>query len=427
MTGRTVTRALAVLAALAAVGGPPGAVPVAAAAEVPVYRPAEDATAIRGSSSTANAPQLAPGLHRDTLGRGETKYYAVTLDGTSHAYFSAVAAPKPGTTVEDYRDKLTIRLQDSGGNSCGLDASPSFHGGDTAYPIADYASRRIGSDRTYCQHGGAYYLVVSRTGTATSGPERWPVELSHLTEPALKGTAPPQPPKATGPTVTPAPPTTGTRRAAHGGTGFNDAGAVGDGLWKDTIRAGETRFYRVPVDWGQRLNLSAELPNSASGKEGFLSHAFGLSVHNPARGAVKDDNFVAYQGKPAAATLFTAPVAYGNRLAPTREVSAMRFAGWYYLEVTLHPDAAQYFPRGADLTLRVDVRGRATAGPGYVRPAPEFTVTPEDQESADTGRAARQEVHNGALRTAGYAGIATGAALLAGLGLWTVLARRAHR
>ncbi|MEE4420748.1 hypothetical protein [Streptomyces bugieae] len=417
-------RAAAALTALAAVAVLPGAVGVASAATVPGYRTADDATAVKGSPSRADAPELKPGLHTDTLRRGQQKYYAVTLDATTNAYFSVVAAPRPGTKVEDYKDQFTVSVQDSSGQPCGTDATPSFHGGGMAYPIADYATRRIGSDRTQCQKAGPYFVVLTREGSVTSGPDAWPVELDYLEEPPIKGSTPPRPQPGTWSTATPPARTAPTKRRAKGGTGFNDAGPVATGVWKDHIEPGETRFYRVPVDWGQQLNLSAELPNSTTGTSRFLANALGLSVYNPARGAVGNDSFVAYDNG-AAAKKFTAPVDYGNRFNPTDAVSAMRFAGWYYLEVSLNPNTAPYFAKGADLTLRVDVRQKPKPGPEYASPTQDFSVTPDDREAARNGRSAQEDsARSGTLMTVAYAGIGTGVVLLTGLGAWTLVARR---
>ncbi|MFE2227044.1 hypothetical protein [Streptomyces kronopolitis] len=440
VTARRTHRGIAVLATLGAVAVLPGAVGVASADAIPGYRIADSATRVGGSASNSDAPRLSPGLHTDRIKRGEKKYYSVNLDDRTNAYFSAVAAPRPGTKVRDYGDKLTINVQDSSGHTCDTGASPFFRGGGMAYPIADYATRRIGPDRTACQKAGPYYLVLSRQGSAASGSDIWPIELDYLEEPPLKGSTPARPGQGTWSTATPAPRTDPTERAARGGTGFNDAGSVTSGVWTDRIRPGETRFYRVPVDWGQRLNLSAELPNaggsttgSPNGRalgrtSGFVASGLGLGVYNPARGAVGGATFVPYRGEPAAAKEFTAPVDYGNRFNPVNAVSAMRFAGWYYIAVSLHPDAARYFPKGTDLTLRVDVRLHAKDGPDYDRPAGTFSVTPEDRDTARKGQSpqqAREAEKSGVLMTVAYAGIGTGVVLLAGLGTWTLVARRA--
>ncbi|POX40993.1 hypothetical protein C3486_11445 [Streptomyces sp. Ru73] len=425
MTRRTIRRGLAGPLAFGVLALFPGA---AGAATPPTYAPAPDAEEVKGTSSTFDAPKIAPGLYTDSLERGEEKRYQLTLDGRTTAYVSAVAAPPPGTEVEDYTDGLTVSVQDSSGTTCGSDGDVRYRGGRTAYPLAAYAARRIGNDLSECQHAGPYYVVVKRSGQATAASDRWPVELRYMTEPALKGPAPGEPGEGSWSSATPAAPTGGAKKSVRGGTGFNDAASVGKGQWTDRILPGETRFYRVPVDWGQQLNVSAELPSSRR-KEGvgvstFVANAFGLTAYNPARGLVSAGDFVSYEGKQTEARLFTAPVNYGNRLSDDEAVSPMRFAGWYYLEVSLNPDAAKFFKKGADLTLRVDLKGAAKPGPQYAQPAADFSVTPEDRELAATGRTATEAEHAGHLRTVGFTGIGVGALLLAGLGGWTVAARR---
>ncbi|MFG2207145.1 hypothetical protein [Streptomyces sp. NPDC048638] len=424
VTGRGTTRGLAVLTALGMVAVLPGAVGVASAEGLPHYRTARGATAIKGAAIATDASQIKPGLGTDRIDRNTEKYYRIELDARSSAYVSVVAAPRPGTKVEDYSDKLTVDIQDSDGASCTSESSQSFHGDGTPYPIGDYAERLVGGDRTQCQAAGLYYVVVTRKGPETSGPEDWPIELRFVTEPGLKGTAPSAPAEGNWPTRTPPPRTDPTTQPATGGTGFNDAASVTGGVWKDRIRPGETRFYRVPVDWGQRLNLRAELPNASAPGSSSVRDGFGLSVFNPARGLVSGDNFVLYDGKPTTVKEFTAPIAYENRFTTTSAVKAMRFAGWYYLEVTLNSHATRYFPKGTDFILRVDVRNEAKAGPAYAGPAPEFTVTDADREMARTGRAEEAAGGNNTLRAVGYAGIGTGVVLLVGLGVWTLVARR---
>ncbi|UNO40972.1 hypothetical protein [Streptomyces sp. MST-110588] len=398
---------------------------------LPTYKTAQDAKAVKGTPSTEDAPRIIPGRYSDSIALGEEKHYAVDLDATSNAYVAAVAAPPPGAEVEDYTDNLLVQIRDSRGNSCGPQGRTAFRGHRMAYPVADYAGRQIRGRRADCQEAGVYDVVLKREGRSAAGPDRWPVELSFLTEPGLTGNAPGKPADATRPTETPPPPTAATKKKATGGTGFNDAGSVGKGVWKDRIRPGETRFYRVPVDWGQQLNVSAELPGAPAGGTGtgFLPDALGLSVYNPARGLVGTVDFAAYDGKPAAARMFTAPVDYGNRESSVDAVGAMRFAGWYYLEISLHGDTAKYFKDGAGLTLRVDVKGKAKAGPGYSKDTPDFSVSQDDKEAAGKGLRGGQEDGPGAgaggtRRLLGYAGLGVGTVLLAGLGTWTLVARR---
>ncbi|MFH8404629.1 hypothetical protein ACH4FX_07605 [Streptomyces sp. NPDC018019] len=420
----------------------------------PTYRTAAGAQAVRGTEGPSGAPRIAPGTYTDTLDRGDEKYYAVHLDARSSAYLSAVAAPRPGSEVADHTDSLMVSIRDADGNTCSPGGSTSFRGRGMAYPIADYATRRIDGPRTNCQRAGRYYFVVKRVARASAaGAGRWPVELRFQREPGLTGTPPAQPGPGTWSTQAPVPLTGGTKKNTEGGTGFNDAAPIGKGVWQDRIRPGETRFYRVPVDWGQQLNASVELPagelEGAGGGAGsdagpgsgvgagrgavrqpgvvagsrLVASALGLGVYNPARGPVSDTRFVPYDGKPAAARVFTAPVHYGNRYNAAAPVSAMRFAGSYYLAVSLHPDAAKYFKDGAPITLRVDPVGRPQPGPGYREKTTDFSVTPQQRAPGGEELTSRQSAQHGALRLVGYGGISTGTVLLLALGAWAVVAR----
>ncbi|MET9296910.1 hypothetical protein [Streptomyces sp. NPDC003077] len=394
---------------------------------------------MRGAALPASAPRIVPGTYTDTIKRGEKKHYSLTLDDRSSAYLSAVAAPAPGTRVTDYADALKIDLRDGRGRTCGRTGRASYRGHGMAYPVADYAARRIDDRRTVCQGAGSYLLVVEREGKETrrvvpgNGPEEsgvaadataWPIELAFLLEPGLKGAAPERPSPGAWSTQPPAAPT-GTPAQASGGTGFNDAGAVGGGVWRDEIVPGRTRFYRVPVDWGQRLNVSAELPAAAGGRKKFLTQALGLSVFNPARGAVGEADFVPYDGRAASARAYTAPVEYGNRFHAVGKVAATSLAGWYYLGVSLHPEAARYFPDGVGLTLRVGLEGRPEPAPAYSRKTDDFSVGPRDRALAGGApTTSGGSAPNRPLRVLGWSGIGVGVLLLVGLGSWTVVARR---
>ncbi len=60
-------------------------------------------------------------------------------------------------------------------------------------------------------------------------------------------------------------------------------------------------------------------------------------------------------------------MAYENRHLMRDDEAAMRFAGWYYVKVTLNPAMAEKFGQGVRCTLRVTVDGDAERAPDYVR------------------------------------------------------------
>ncbi|MFC4495603.1 hypothetical protein ACFPA8_15845 [Streptomyces ovatisporus] len=426
---RPAVRAAAAAAAMCAMAALPGqawAAPSDGPGGVPGYKAAEDAKEIKGAVSSGDGPEIRPGVYSDTIGRGEKKYYSVSLDARTSAFLSAVAAPKPGAQVQTAGEGLKLSLETVDGSSCDGSNEPDFSGDGSAYPIADYATRTVGADDE-CQKAGPYLFSVERTGGETSDPTRWPLEIRYMSEPAVKGSLPSVPTDNGADDEPPAPLSGSAKKRAHGGTGFNDAGAVSEGVWKDRIRPGETRFYRVPVDWGQRLNAAVELSSVKSSGDlpPTIYNGLGLTAYNPARGRFDDESFVSYSPDKSAQTLAYTPVVdYGNRFADDGYDAA--FAGWHYLAVTVSPKAAQVIETTAPLTLRIDVKGKAKPGPDYDGDAAAagFGVSDEDREQAESGQTAAEGERSDTLRTVAYAGIGTGTALILALVVWTLAARR---
>jgi hypothetical protein len=132
-------------------------------------------------------------------------------------------------------------------------------------------------------------------------------------------------------------------------------------------------------------------------------------------------------------------------------MSAMRFAGSYYLAVHLGAQVAEKFGDGPlGLTLRVRVNGTAQAGPAYAgqsEPRGAFDVSAQDRAEADAGTAGSGSVGEGdddgggggggggsradgsgggnrTMKLVAAAGIGSGCVLVLTLALWRVVARR---
>ncbi|NEB79715.1 hypothetical protein G3I40_31525 [Streptomyces sp. SID14478] len=380
-------------AGLCAVLALPGAAMASAAASASgdsdPYVYAKQAQKVRGAQNSTDAPRLSTGAtYRSSLGTGAdgAAYYSVELDGAANAYVSAVAVPPLGPDVKvTYADGITVSLQDRNGNSCDS-ASATFRSGAYPRPVAAAAQRLVRPGGLRCQAAGTYYVVVQRKADNESTQETWGLELQVATEPGLVAAAPTEGPEAW-PSQSVQPPS-GKAALRTGGTGFNDAEAVPAGVWKDGIRPGQSRFYRVPVDWGQQLSVDAELGSSASdvSRRGFVTGALDMALYNPARASVAAKE-AAYSGDPTSVTFDPLPpVAYENRYLMRDDQAAMRLAGWYYLKVTLNPAMAGKFgDKASGVTLRVTVDGTARQAPDYVRDPGEFQVTAADREAAERG------------------------------------------
>ncbi|MEV5437412.1 hypothetical protein AB0K80_15565 [Streptomyces sp. NPDC052682] len=389
------------------------------------YAFAEDARRIEGARGTAQAVPLTPGAaYRSSLpGEGEV-FYRLELDGTSNAYVSATAVPSPGSTVSS-ADGLRISVADGDGRSCSLD-TVTFGAPGSPRPLTAWGMREISPTRSLCRAAGTYYVSVERAGRAAGGgaTEPWDLELAVVSEPGLREAGATSAPTA-GDSASPPPP---TGEAVHrpGGTGFSRATVLGEGVWRDDIRPGRTLFYKVPVDWGQRLSVTAELSGSGTARRGYLVHALDLALHNPARGVVQDVG-VSYDGGQKAGSLAALPpVAYANRYAAARRIKAMRFAGSYYLVAHLARKVADTFgDEPVALTLRVRVSGAGQAGPEYAgEPVPSGVFQVSAQDRAEAAGASASAGGDSVMTAVAVGGIGTGTVLLAGLGVWTVVARR---
>lgn len=390
-------------------GGPEGMVP---------YKTAPDAKPVRGAASSTDGPRLAPGTYTDTISEGEKKYYRVELDAESNAFVSTVLAPPPGSVI-GAMEGIRITLESTDGVKCSNSVDVTFKGG-TARPIADYATRRIEANRA-CQSAGDYLYSVEWIGSGGGpGPHRWPIELKFMSEPGPKaGTVLPLAP-STWSSQAPEP-SADTPKSVSGGRGFNDAPAVGQGAWKDELSPGESRFYKVPVEWGQQLFLDAEFANSVNAQPPLVIDGLRMALFNTARGFVGSAS-ANYQGTPAAMALGTAPAAFANRSSSQAATSAMRFSGWYYVRVSLDRGVDSALP----MTLRIGVEGDPQPGPAYDGDATAagFGITDEGREAAQEGRVEDGSTQSATLKAVGVAGISLGTVLLLGLGAWTAIGRR---
>ncbi|MEU3441171.1 hypothetical protein ACPCSD_29315 [Streptomyces griseoincarnatus] len=389
---------------------------------VPSYAFTEDARRIEGAGSTADAVELEPGrTYRSTLPPDAKVFFRLELDDTETVYASATAVPPPGTGVA-VADGVKVTVEDADGRSCDGDTA-IFGAPGSPHPVAAWAMREISPRRSLCAEAGTYYVTVERASPDARGasPDSWELELHTVSEPGTKtpdGTAAP----GAWDSATPAP-VQGTAQRRSGGAGFAQAAPLGEGVWRDDIRPGQTLFYRVPVDWGRQLHATAELGSSGTDASRYVASALTLDVYNPVRGHVEDLSVGYNGGQKSKALNPLPPVAYENRYASGQQVSAVRFAGAYYLVAHLSPEVAEDYGDGpVPLTLRVRLGGAARNGPDYAGgtvPADVFTVD-GGAISGGAGGAGDETLY----RVLAAGGIGTGSALVVGLGVWTVVARR---
>jgi Ca-activated chloride channel family protein len=330
---------------------------------------------IEAGLSAEDAADITPGQYLDSIGPGETKWYAAELDDAATADFGVTAVPQPGVKVA-YSDGISMKLTATDEYSTQCYATEDTFGQDEGARNLTNAVSRIpsaGGGET-CDAAGRYLLTVSRTSDPASDQSRWPLELAFsLEKPLKKSVTPAQSETEYGAAGQDAALPTSTPKDTEGGTGFNDAKELKTGVWKDTLLPAQTRYYKLPVGWGQQLRYRVEFANepqleSGSGVSTFVD----ANTYSPSRTYVSDGPFESapsYYGEPVTSDFGTVPVSWTNRWESGGEAVPMRGKGDYYISVTLGPNAAQFAENAAiGIVLRVDVMGKAKAGPQHNAP-----------------------------------------------------------
>jgi hypothetical protein len=397
------------------------AVPGARAADAPAYAFAADARTVPGATGTADAVRLAPGTtYRSTLSDAARTYYRLELDGASSTYVSVTAVPRPGAPL-DVGDGIRVSVQDADGLSCSSFDSATVGATGSPRPLTAWGAREIVAGRSLCRTAGTYYVVVERARPESASGQPWDLELAPVSEPPLARPGATRAPGAWD-SATPAPPT-GEAVDRPGGAGFATAALVGPGAWRDRIVPGQTLFYRVPVGWGQQPDATVEIGSTGGRSADYVGAALSLTLHNPVRAEVESAQ-TGYGGTQKSAALAPVPpVAHANRYAVSAPVNGMRFAGSYYLVVHLAAQVGEKFGDGPyGVVLRVGVRGAARSGPGYAGESVPRGIFGADAPGASGGTGG----HGGDLgmRVLAAGGIGAGSALLLGLAVWTLTARR---
>ncbi|MGW7542947.1 hypothetical protein ACWGKQ_17825 [Streptomyces sp. NPDC054770] len=413
-------RGIGVTAALALTALLPAS--AASAAGDSGYAFAPGARTVSGASGTTDAVPLEPGTtYRSTLPDKGRRYFRLELAADTTAYVPVTAVPPADATVSA-SDGIEVSVEDANGAPCDYN-SASFGAGLSPRPVTAVGRRDAG--KALCKDAGTYYVVVERltSGSRTTSPGSWDLEIAPVTEPALARAGATTAP-GTWNSASPEP-LSGTPHHRAAGAGFSTARALDQGVWQTDITPGQTLYYAVPVDWGQQLHATVDLGSAGGDNHGYVSAALNLSLYNPVRGYV-DDVSLGYDGTQKSSSLTPLPpVAYANRYAVPRAENSVRFAGAYYLVVHLTGQTADTFGPGPyGVTLRVRVDGTPNSGPAYAGSPVPKGVFDVSAARGSLGTAAGDD--DTAMRALAAGGIGTGTALLLALGVWTLTARRAQ-
>jgi Ca-activated chloride channel family protein len=320
---------------------------------------------ITGTPGWESAPTARAGQSLDTIGQGETRYYAVEVPQGATAYFSGTLSfPRlDGVSETDDINDLQLRVYGENGVDCHVFESQqvTMSSDAAALTIAktwDGATEPKGE----CAGGGRYYFAVRWDKVSAGVPERLPIELLVRLDAPV---ADPGPAGVLAKTAFVEP--TAAAQPVTGGGSFNVAGTLsGSGRYTDTLQRGEFVFYRVRLDWGQGLAYRVHFGQTAGRGLDNLSNV-STTLYTPYRAEI-DSATTSYTGAdgvlPGDGAIATVPMRYANRATP--DVRLQSVAGMYYIAVKV----GATHDAGADLPVPVTLDITIAGSPGAVGAMP---------------------------------------------------------
>jgi Ca-activated chloride channel family protein len=157
-----------------------------------------------------------------------------------------------------------------------------------------------------------------------------------------------------------------------GGSGFQDAPELSDGVYRDTVRPGEQLLYRVSIGWGQAVRVTMTLlrDDYIADVVGVVGDPVQVAGFNPARQRIQSltvggrvHDYAAYNGHRTSVTFATAPVRLRN-LSGYSVLDDQALAGDYTVSLELAP-MAQATRFAAPVRIEVEHVGRAQPGPEF--------------------------------------------------------------
>ncbi|MGP4096687.1 vWA domain-containing protein [Nonomuraea sp. KM90] len=324
---------------------------------------------VNGTADRASAPVLKPGAYLDEMPPGPDvkRHYAFDLPAGATAYVGlriGVTAP-PGARAL-IGESLAIWPQ-SGSGPCGTqDFLTDLPTGGSAFVVGQ---GQITEGSGPCEAAGRFTIEVTNKGDQVRGSTA-PLELNLVIEPPATDVAA-LPGPATGaetaePQVAQAEPVPVTGSGSYG-----DGPVLADGRYTDTVIPGEEAYFRVPLNYGQRLAYRIEVPALPEADRAALDGArlqLSSSILSPENPRVLGGGDQAWRvtlgDRPQSFTGTSVPVNYRNRESDQDHVKDTTLPGYYKLWVRLFTDRGNSYVE-VPVTLTVDVQGEPAGVPTY--------------------------------------------------------------
>ena len=225
-----------------------------------------------------------------------------------------------------------------------------------------------------------------------------------------------------------------------GGPSYNTAAELKPGLYSDSLLGAETKFYKIPVGYGQRLSFKATVTADGA-SAGAIGKSLNLALFNPLRQETElargSDNYISGNslnytfirtGDSLAASM-AVPVRYNNRNSKDSGIELIAYPGGYYLAASLEDGSTVDVGSELSFDLAIDVSGDAEDGPllnaTEAAAAPPSEPSEQSPATPDAGTAQAASTSDSAVPL--WWGLGIAGLLAAAGGVFALLRRRASR
>ncbi|MDI3329869.1 MAG: VWA domain-containing protein [Micrococcus sp.] len=335
-------------------------------------------TPVEGGETLHSSPQLTPGQYLDEFERGGSslnsddgtmKFYNLgTISPGERAHVSALLVPEAdGKDTPNESAGLVVELVNGQGASCSSADRPYRFSDDGGRPIAGYVVNKDyeegATSGCFADGTGQLFAKVMRTGERQSD-RPLPVELKYVLEPAVDESTLEEPAREALPPQSVK--LSGAATAVPGGGSFNDATEVDNGtVLADSVMPEESRYYRVHVGYGQRLNVRASQGNvEEAGPNGIILDVYS-AVREPVR-VVGDQRLWRGDTGETITQNMRVPVSQSNRDGSVGDDAYL--AGDYYVVVSAEKWSGDRNREAYAYELALDVTGEEQDGPMIAEP-----------------------------------------------------------
>lgn len=341
---------------------------------------------VEGTLSASDAPVLGEGQYTDRMPESVTTgtYYRLrrTVPGST-LHVGLTMRPERGG-MGSYR----LWLETTDGESCGtIHGSPWSVGQGNSFGTAGLSSRLYDEDGP-CSEDEELVLRLELQGGAEELQDG-PFELVVSEEPPVGNAAelPGPADHAQWEDMEPGEPA----GEVVAGTSLNDAPEIEPGrTYSSELTRGEIVFFRVPVDFGQRLQALVEFPRPTgvfAETTGPASDAVDVLIIGPTRGEAHQvlaetgnlhRRTVIETGREVRAGATTPEVRWSNRTSGNEQEASLAGDYWVAVSLTSNSDVRQSIP----FTITTDVLGEVSGVPEYLTTEAEEPAADESEETA---------------------------------------------